>query len=118
MSKKLAEIKVNELSEALIKINENEALDETLIDEINGLMAILYSDFTKMCNKSLGEEDLNDPSYNPDPPAYELIKFVDDTDQFLEDYKNAIDFCLYSGGFISNLDEAISSIKKLRSHSL
>lgn len=118
MSKKSAETKVNELNEALIKINENEVLNENLIDEINELMAILYSDFTRMCNKSLGEVDPNDLSYNPDPPAYELIKFVDDKDQFLEDYKNAINFCLSSGGFISNLDEAISTIKKLRSHSL
>ena len=106
---------VNELADMIIGLNENGLLHESAIDEIDEVMGIIYAKENTLFNQANRNSELEDAEFCPTNPAYMIFEYVENKQQFAEDYKNVIDKTLHSGGFISNLDEAVEDIINLRS---
>ena len=115
MQSKTPEQIVDELSDSVIDMYDNGIINEGTIDEINELMAIIYSQENKSLNKDNGEIDPNDDEYCPTNSAYLLLPYAKNPIQFAEDYKNVINMLIHTSGYIDDYDEAVKKIIEMRS---
>jgi hypothetical protein len=105
---------VEELSDKLNGMYESRMIHESILDQVEILINMLYKEENKEYNSDNGEVDPNDPSYCPSTPAYSLIDYVKDQRQFVEDYRNIINLSINSDRYITDFNSAIQEVIKLR----
>ncbi len=105
---------VEELSDSLYKMYENRIIHESILDQVETLLNMIYKEENKEYNIDNGLIDSNNPDYCPTTPPYSLFDYVENEDQFIEDYRNIINMSVRSDSYISNYEDAVNQIIKLR----
>ena len=105
---------VNELADMIIGLNESGLLHESALDEIDEVMGIIYAKENILFNQANKSAEFEDAEFCPTNPAYMIFEYVENKEQFSEDYKNVIDKILHSSGYVSDFDEVAEDIIKLR----
>ncbi len=106
---------VNELADMLINMEEKGLIHENHTLHIEELMSTIYEKENQECNKACGQIDPDDDEYCPTNLPYILIEYVENKEQFAEDYKNAINQTIHSNQYISDIEKAVNAIISKRS---
>ncbi len=107
---------VEELSENLYQMHESRMIDESILEQVEELMNMIYKEENKEYNIDNGLVDSNNPDYFPSTPPNSLFEYVENEAQFIEDYRNIINILVRSDCFISDNEAIIKQIVKLRTN--
>ncbi len=107
---------VNELADMLINMEEKGLIHESRIIQVEEVMAAIYPKENREYNKANGQVDPNDEEYCPTNPPYTLIDYVENKEQFAEDYKNAINLCVNSNQYFSDIEVAAEMVIDQRNY--
>ena len=108
-TKSLSE-QVDDLAANLISLHENGVIHETILDQVDEVMATIYKEENMELNEADGNYDPDDEDYCPTNPAYMLFAYVENEEQFVEDYRNAISQSVKSDMYISDFEKAAQEI--------
>ena len=113
MNKTHAEV-AQELSDNLNKMHESRMINESVLSQIDEIINAIYKEENKKFNEDNDQCDPDNPDYCPDAPLYLLIDYVQDKDQYIKDFRNAIHISLHSDRYISDIEEAVEKVIHLR----
>jgi len=106
---------VNDLATNLISLYESGVIHETILDQVDEVMATIYKEENMELNEADGNYDPDDEDYCPTSPAYMLFNYVENEEQFVEDYRNAISQSVKSDMYIDDFEKAAQEIINRRS---
>jgi len=85
-------------------------IHEATLRQIDEVMAYIYEEENIQINVDNGDVDPNDLNYHATNPAYMLFNYVENEEQFVEDYRNAISQSVKSDTYISDFEAAAQEI--------
>ena len=101
---------VNELSEMVLEMEQKGMLHENHWIQIEEMMAAIYKEENLACNLANDLMDPEDDEYCPTNSPYMLIEYVENKEQFAQDFKNVVHQTIHSDRYISDFDNAIEDI--------
>ena len=106
---------VDDLAANLISLHESGVIHETILNQVDEVMATIYNHENIRINEDEGNYDPDDEDYCPTNPAYMLLNYVENQEQFVEDYRNTISQSLKSDMYIDDFEKAAQEVISRRS---
>ena len=115
-SKSLHDEKFQKIEAILAELLNLELIHEQRLSEIESVMAQLYPKESHEWHVEQGnlddDMDEEDEADLPGPPIFEIYRLVKEKQQFVDDYKEAFQFCILGTNFSlsGSVDEIIETI--------
>ena len=105
---------VEDLATNLYRLHESGVIHESIIDQVDEVMATIYKEENLELNQNQFNYDPDDDDC-PTNPARFLFDYVEDEEQFVEDYRNAISQSVKSDMYIDDFEKAAQEVVSRRS---
>jgi hypothetical protein len=110
--KKTPKERMDDFSTMLFLLLKNEFIHETRFQEIDSIMATIYSKEAE--EWAIDEELIEEEEGYPDPDFYTLFSYVEDEEQFVEDLKNTIITSVWANQYLSDFYEISQEVIAMR----